>query len=226
MLNVEGEPLVIGIVGPTGSGKSTLAKELGKLLDLPVEEELPKNNPFLDEYYEDIDEGRRPSSVALQSQLFFLEESISQARKIEKRIEDENIGGIWDVTPPGHRMYAELATKNGIMSEEDWWEYIGIYNQTVPHIIEPDVSLLVTSDLDTLYRRIQDRAKEEESRRSEINVDPGYWLVQIEYWIWMRKMDVIKNLIEVDSGKLDWLNGNGAEEVWAMAMPLLGLSQE
>lgn len=59
-------PLFIAIEGPIGVGKSSLTKKLSSTLNLTPIYEIVEENPFLSDFYEDIDKW------SFQTEMFFL----------------------------------------------------------------------------------------------------------------------------------------------------------
>ncbi len=202
--------LTIGVVGPTGSGKTSLTRELGRLLGFRTYLELPEDNPYLDRYYKDIHNSSLPSKWAYHSQLHFLLASVEQGKTT---IGSDFRGAVWDVPPAGHRMYAVLAHEQGIMSDDDFELYERTYQALVGTIIEPEITLVMSVNLDTLIGRIVSRASQSPERQNEMHIDSDYWARQINYWEHQLREDQTGRLVSVNSGAIDWVNGNGAVTV-------------
>lgn len=206
--------MIIGIVGPTGTGKTSLGQALSDRIGYPFLEELPQDNPFLARYYADIKAGNLPSRWAFHSQVHFLTKAIEQGKKIAKL---GGGGAIWDVPPLGHRMYADLAFQAGIMDPDSYRLYGELFQvyMELPSLAHPDVVLVVTTKVQTLKDRINRRAAVSPERAMEQEVNLEYWQAQIKYW----ESKLSQNdgpLLRVDSGVLDWVNGDGVEAVCEM----------
>lgn len=196
--------IVIGIVGPTGAGKTTLADKLGDQYGLAVHRETLEDNPYLTNFYQDIDRGNLPSEWAFKSQVHFLATSVLQA----KRIAEIDCSVVWDVPPPGHRMYAYLQHQQGIMPEQEFGLYERLYQSLVQASIQPDLLLVATAETETIVSRIKHRGRDMELRTPE-----EYWRHQVGYWEDQLKSGA-KNMARVNTAELDWANGGGAEQVW------------
>jgi deoxyadenosine/deoxycytidine kinase len=201
-----GKP-VVGVVGPTGAGKTTLVRGLARLLEVGAYVELPADNPFLEAYYKDIEQGQLPSTVALQSQLWFLEASVKQGLEMAQK----NQGGAWDVPPQGHRMYAYLAHEHGIMSDGDFEEYCQEFKRLTKGKEVVDVLVVTTARVDLIVERILGRG-----RSMEISTPKEYWEKQVEYWENELAKNKGNNEIRLDAGELDWKREDGVAKAWRL----------
>jgi len=198
--------LLIGIVGPTGSGKSTLANGLGKLLKFEVHREVPEDNPYWHEFYDDLNQGVRPSVNAFGSQLTFMVAAVEQARK---GLVSSTGGVVWDVTPVGHKMYADLQHEQGILSDRDYKLYCRIFDGLVAGLPDPDVMLVVNVDkVEVLLERIHLRG-----RKEEMETPAEYWQKQIGYWEEKLAANGGK-MVAVSSVEVDWRKPEGVRRVW------------
>ena len=62
--------LFVSISGLIGAGKSTLATELGKALDVPVYYEPVADNPYLVDFYKNMDKFGFPMQIHLLNERF------------------------------------------------------------------------------------------------------------------------------------------------------------
>lgn len=203
------KPLVIGIVGPTGAGKTTLAQSLAKFYKCDLHLEQPAQNPYLAQFYEELQTGGY-APTALKSQLFFLLAAQAQAQQIAV---GHQHGVAWDVPFYGHKMYADLLVEQQIMSTADYEIYTQVYQMCLATSPKPDVLVVATTDLDTLRARIEQRG-----RVMELATPKEYWQRQINYW----RQQLLQPettpgrlpMLECNSKDINWSRKKGAEQVW------------
>lgn len=198
---------IVGIVGPTGAGKTTLAEGLARHYQFQIHREEPLENPYWKLFYAELQKGGQ-SPIALKSQLFFLLAAQKQAQAIAE--EDTNV--VWDVPLFGHKMYADLLFKQGVMPPEDYALYCDVYAMCLQTIPMPDLLLVATTDLKTLQARIVKRGRE-----VEIGTPAEYWRSQIQYWEDKIAQPSQIPLLKVDSAEINWTNHTGVSQVWALA---------
>jgi len=202
---------VIGIVGPTGSGKTTLATGLSRKYHLQVHLEKPTDNPYLEQFYRELQIGGS-SATALKSQLHFLLAAHQQAMEIDQSSDSV----VWDVPLYGHRMYADLLHEAGTMSAADYQIYYQVYQQCLKTMLQPTVLLIVTTDVETLVARIKDRGRD-----MELATPQDYWQRQIQYWERQSShLDTVPTL-KLNSQRINWTSERGLSQVWKLAQPLI-----
>lgn len=201
---------VIGIVGPTGAGKTTLAEGLAKKYKLHVHLEKPTENPFLETFYQELQAGGT-SPIALKSQLHFLLAATQQALDIN--LQPGSV--VWDVPLYGHKMYADLLHEAGTMSKADYHVYTQVYNVCLKVIPKPSLLMVVTTNLPTLVKRINQRGRE-----MELSTPKTYWERQIAYWDSQAAQPDAIPTLKLDSGRINWTSAKGVSQVWDLAQPL------
>lgn len=203
---------ILGIVGPTGAGKTTLAEGLARHYQFQLHREEPADNPYWTQFYAELQRGG-VSEIALKSQLFFLLAAQEQAQKIAQN-KKENV--VWDVPIFGHKMYADLLFKQGVMSEPDYQMYCQTYQLCLQTIPLPDVLLVATTNLDTLQSRIHQRGRE-----AELGTPADYWRDQIQYWDEKITQPSTIPLLKIDSAEINWTDHSGVSQVWDMTQHYL-----
>lgn len=206
---------IIGIVGPTGAGKTTLAENLAKHFGVDLQLELPSQNPFLAQFYQELQDGGH-APTALKSQLFFLLAAQAQAQRIAV---GHKKGVAWDVPFYGHKMYADLLAEQQIMSTADYEIYTHVYELCLATSPKPDIIVVVTTDIETLCERINKRG-----RVMELATPRTYWQRQIEYWQRQLASHTTTNgikLLEVNSKDINWSRKKGATLVWEKIQSLV-----
>ncbi len=214
------------VVGPTGSGKSQLINVL-EAGGYPVKREVPPaENPYLADFYDQM-ATRKPDQsleVALLSQLCFLEASLAQSAQIKDRVaHGETV--FHEMPWYGHEMYAYLLWQSGVLDDEMWNLYRATVAQQLPNLIVPEVTLVVVPPtIEHLHGQILGRAREDESRQKEAQVDVRYWASQLRYW----QAKLIQNqrpygspLYPMRPDKHNWLTEAGAHSALAECRQVL-----
>ena len=162
--------MLIGIAGTIGAGKSTLCKNLlGVLPEITGEpwEVLPEpvtDNPYLGLFYED------PKRWAFTMQMFLL------LRRFEAACVPDDKNYIQDRTLQEDRIFAVLAHKQGMMTDEEFSVYEGYYKvlSSSRRILRPDVTFYLQVSLETSISRIAKRARTVEKGLHETEEGKGY----------------------------------------------------
>jgi len=151
--------MLIGVAGTIGAGKSTLCQELLRVLPEVTGEPwvlLPEpvtDNPYLGPFYED------PKRWAFTMQMFLL------LRRFEAAcVPDDGKNYIQDRTLQEDRIFAVLARKRSLMSEEEYSVYEGYYKvlSSSRRILRPDITFYLQVSLDTSVSRIKTRSRDVE----------------------------------------------------------------
>ncbi|MBZ9750449.1 deoxynucleoside kinase [Deinococcus sp. HMF7620] len=142
--------MYLAVSGNIGSGKSTLTRMLAARYGLRPVYEPYADNPYLEDFYQDM---RRYS---FHSQVYFLSRRLEQhlnlvtgARYvIQDRtvFEDANI-------------FARNLFESGQMEARDWATYCGLYEGVRPALRVPDLLIHIDAALPTLKRRIAQRGR-------------------------------------------------------------------
>ena len=119
----------IVIAGNIGSGKTTLTKMLAKHYGWDIRLESVTYNPYLEDYYQDM------NRWALNLEVYFLKERFHDLLEIRKTtktiIQDRSIyEGVYIFTANNHDM--------GNMSDRDFETYMGLFKSMMMVLKEPD----------------------------------------------------------------------------------------
>lgn len=249
--NGEGEPQIIGVVGPTAAGKTTLLDHLRvKLADLDLTvhdfpELSPEDNRYFAAYCAALSQpGFNPH--AFDTQMTFAEHAFGQANKIGQL--GANDVALWGVGPWGHFMYALRLTQDERMAHHQFESYCAYFFESLQEAPVPNVIVAaMVESADTLRQRIIARAEEENTpeRRSEIDIPIEHWLLQIEYWqelvrqgvvlpleaLHQMGFDIDQNdigqqikqipLLSLAADQIDWRTSDGINQAWNLVQKYL-----
>jgi deoxyadenosine/deoxycytidine kinase len=148
----------ITIAGNIGVGKSTLTTRLAHNLNWKPFLEGEANNPYLPQFYEDM------QRWSFHSQIFFLSQRLQQHYQL---LQDD--GSVLQ----DRSVYedAEIFARNlflqGQMSRQDWQTYYLLY-QTLSQLLRPpDLVVYLKASVPTLQRRIAQRGRQYEQAIAE-----------------------------------------------------------
>ncbi|MGN1254844.1 MAG: deoxynucleoside kinase [Prevotella sp.] len=140
----------IVIAGNIGSGKTTLTKMLAKHYGWDLRLESVTYNPYLEDYYKDM------NRWALNLEVYFLKErfrDLLEIRKTDKPIiQDRSIyEGVYIFTANNHDM--------GNMSDRDFDTYMGLFKSMMMVAKEPDLMVYLKASVPHLVDNIHKRGR-------------------------------------------------------------------
>ena len=143
----------IAVSGNIGSGKTTLTTLLAKHYKWTPQYEDADNNPYLNDFYEDM------QRWSFNLQVFFLNSRFQQVIEIRKNkksiIQDRTIYEDANIFAPNlHSM--------GLMTTRDFENYIGLFNLMQSLVQPPDLLIYLRASIPTLVEQIQKRGREYE----------------------------------------------------------------
>jgi deoxyadenosine/deoxycytidine kinase len=147
----------IAIAGNIGSGKTTLAELLAKNFGWDVMYEETENNPYLNDFYNDM------QRWSFNLQVYFLNQRLQQLHKIKGTegtvVQDRTIY-------EDAAIFAPNLQAMGLMTSRDFDNYLSLFNQLDNLIKAPDLLIYLKASVPTLVEHIQNRGREyEESIR-------------------------------------------------------------
>ncbi|SES96748.1 deoxynucleoside kinase [Paenibacillus sp. NFR01] len=154
----------IAVEGPIGAGKTTLATMLSAELDFPVMKEIVEENPFLDKFYQNMDD------YSFQLEMFFLCNRFKQLEDIAARYIDQGMPVISDYHIYKNLIFGER-TLNGTKRDK----YREIYHVLTDDLAKPNIILYIRASLETILSRIARRG-----RPFEDDISPAYLQQLIE----------------------------------------------
>ena len=144
----------IAVAGVMGAGKTTAARILSQELKLPLLEEKPHENPFLELFYKDM------PRWALHCQLFYL------LQKIRQNIEAKNLlpqTSVVQDAPLGQDMvYLETQKKLGGISKHEYDLILNTLEIYKPNILHGHPIIVLDAPVDLLMQRLKERGREYE----------------------------------------------------------------
>jgi len=181
----------VAIAGNIGSGKTTLAKNLGKHYNWDVQLESVEDNPYLADFYEDM------NRWSFHLQVYFLNSRFKQVAKIRA----SNSGTIQDRTIyEDAYIFAANLRKSAFITERDYQNYLELFKSMIDHVTPPDLLIYLKADIPKLVGNIQKRGRDyEELIRIEYlkNLNEHY-----EEWIGNYNLG---KLLVIDVNNLDFV---------------------
>lgn len=140
----------IAIAGNIGAGKTTLTTALSKHFGWEPHFEDVENNPYLNDFYEDM------PRWSFNLQIFFLNSRFKQITDIQRGdkvvIQDRTIyEDAFIFAPNLHAM--------GLMSTRDFQNYIAFFDTIQSHIKPPDLLIYLKASIPKLVENIQKRGR-------------------------------------------------------------------
>ena len=179
----------IAIAGNIGSGKTTLTKMLAKRYGWTPRFEPVDNNPYLDDFYHDM------NRWSFNLQVYFLNKRFKEVVEISQS--DENI--IQDRTIfEDAKIFAPNLHDQGYMSDRDFENYSDLFDLMMSLVKLPQLMIYIRSSIPTLVKHIEKRGR---SFEKSIRIDYLTGLQQrYEGWIKNYKGE----LIIIDGDKLSF----------------------
>ena len=144
----------IAIAGNIGSGKTTLTTKLAKHYKWEAPYEDVENNPYLNDFYKDM------QRWSFNLQVYFLNSRFRQIVDIkesgETYIQDRTIF-------EDAKIFAPNLHSMGLMSTRDFDNYMEIFNLMDGFIGAPDLLIYLRASVPTLVGQIQKRGREYEN---------------------------------------------------------------
>ncbi|MFZ5433111.1 MAG: deoxynucleoside kinase [Calditrichota bacterium] len=144
----------IAIAGNIGVGKTTLARALASQFNWRCYLEPVIDNPYLDDFYQDM------SRWAFHLQVYFLSKRFVSQREIElgtvSCVQDRTI--YEDVG-----VFAATLHRRGHLVGRDWDNYRDLFDAMTEYLQPPDLVIYLRCDVDTLLKRIQARGRPSEA---------------------------------------------------------------
>ncbi|MCM3712374.1 deoxynucleoside kinase [Sporosarcina luteola] len=148
----------ITVEGPIGVGKTTLSKAIAEAQRFHQLSEIVDENPFLNKFYEDIEEW------SFQTEMFFLCNRYKQLSDIHKKFLSRKQPVVAD-----YHIFKNLIFARRSLPTDEYTKYEEIYHILTKDMPVPNVIIYLHATLDTLMKRIALRGRDFEK-----NIDPSY----------------------------------------------------
>ncbi|MEP0713954.1 deoxynucleoside kinase [Algoriphagus sp.] len=144
----------IAVSGNIGSGKTTLTEKLAKHYGWHAEFEAVDGNPYLSDFYEDMERW------SFHLQVYFLNSRFNQI----KVIQESNKPTIQDRTIyEDAYIFAANLHKSQLLTDRDYQNYQGLFNSMVAHVKAPDLLIYLKADIPKLVGQIEKRGRSYET---------------------------------------------------------------
>ena len=143
----------IVVAGNIGSGKTTLTNLLARHYDWEARFESVTYNPYLEDYYSNI------QRWAFNLEVYFLKERFKDTLAIAKSkktvIQDRSIF-------EGVYVFAANNKQMGQLSDRDYETYMELFEQMLTQLRTPDLMIYLRADISHLVENIQKRGRDYE----------------------------------------------------------------
>jgi len=180
----------IAVAGNIGVGKTTLTGLLAKNFNWEPHYESVDNNPYLDDFYTDM------QRWAFNLQVYFLNSRFGQLKEFQES--GKNIIQDRTIYEDAH-IFAPNLHAMGLMTSRDFDNYSSLFNLMSSFVNPPDLLIYLRASVPTLVKQIQSRGRDYES---SIRID---YLTRLNerYEAWISEYTSGKLLI-IDTDDLDF----------------------
>lgn len=184
-------PFFMAIAGNIGVGKTTLTKRISEQFGLKAYFERVINNPYLNDFYADM------NRWSFNLQIYFL----SQRFIDQKKISQSTVSCVQDRTIyEDAEIFAYILHKQGYMSDRDYENYTDFFYVMTDYLRKPDLIVYLKASTWTLITRIRKRGRDFEK-----NITKDYLFELNEaYERWIAKIKKNTNVLVVDADKIDY----------------------
>ena len=182
----------VSIAGNIGAGKSSLTRLLSDYFKWEAMFERVDDNPYLSDFYEDM------QRWSFNLQVFFLSSRFNHQRRIESLphsiVQDRSIYEDAEI-------FARNLYEMGLMSTRDFENYTELFQIMTSYLRAPDLLVYLKATTPTLVKHIQSRGRAFEST---IRIE---YLERLNkhYEDWVSRYDLGPKLI-IDVDELDFVN--------------------
>ncbi|KAA0993578.1 deoxynucleoside kinase [Dyadobacter aurulentus] len=181
----------LAIIGNIGAGKTTLTQMLGEYYKWDVMYEAVEGNPYLADFYQDMDRW------AFNLQIFFLNSRFAQVQQIRATtystiIQDRTIY-------EDAYIFARNLYESGVMTERDYQTYQLLFRSIINTVSQPDLLIYLKADIPKLVSQIKKRG-----RKFETDISTEYLSNLNRYYEDFVKHYDHGKIIEIDVNQMDF----------------------
>jgi len=183
------------VAGNIGTGKTSLAERLGDRLGWKTAYESVIDNPYLGDFYQDMD------AWSFHLQVYFLGHRAQQHLELVS----ENRSAIADRSIyEDVKIFARALYQQGSLSERDYRSYQRVFSLIADHLPEPDLLIYLIAPPEILLKRIEERGRAIESGISLEYLQ----LLDSFYDDWMKTFNLCP-VLKIRSDDLDFVHKKG-----------------
>jgi deoxyadenosine/deoxycytidine kinase len=187
----------VAIAGNIGVGKTNLTTILANHLGWKAYYEPVINNPYLDDFYHDMERW------SFHLQVFFLSKRFEIHREMvlsdEPCIQDRTIY-------EDKEIFAATLHRRGHMSERDYSNYVALFDAMTSFLRTPDLVIYLRADVETLLERIRCRGRE-----CEREIAPEYLAALNDaYDAWCERARRATNVLALETRGVDLVSDESA----------------
>ncbi|WP_062350937.1 deoxynucleoside kinase [Bacillus kwashiorkori] len=183
----------IAVEGPIGVGKSSLAKVLSDHFQFHLLNEIVNENPFLSNFYKNIEEW------SFQTEMFFLCNRFKQLEDIRNHYLKRNLPVVSD-----YHMFKNLIFAKRTLSESHFQKYEQIFHILNKDLPTPNLIIYIHADLQTLFTRIAKRDRDFERNISPIYLE-NLCIDYDQYITHYQKQHPEIPILKIDGNKIDFI---------------------
>ncbi|MCF0052052.1 deoxynucleoside kinase [Dyadobacter sp. LJ53] len=181
----------IAIIGNIGAGKTTLTQMLGEYFKWDVMYEAVEGNPYLADFYQDMDRW------AFNLQIYFLNNRFAQVQKIRETtystiIQDRTIY-------EDAFIFARNLHESGVMTERDYQTYLLLFESIIRTVSQPDLLIYLKAGIPKLVSQIKKRGRD-----FEADISTDYLIALNHYYEDFVKHYDHGKIIEIDVNQMDF----------------------
>jgi deoxyadenosine/deoxycytidine kinase len=184
--------MFVVVAGNIGSGKTTLTRKLSERLSWNPHFESVQDNPYLSDFYSDMERWSFPLQVYFLTHRF----------NTHKLIENSNMSSVQDRSIyEDANIFARALFEQGDLDQRDYENYCRLYESMIQYLSAPTLMIFLKRSIPKLLERIKMRGRDYEQT---IPVD---YLTKLNHYYddWYDSYDLGKSLV-VDTDDLDFLD--------------------